>query len=289
MKSLKYFVLSLSVILLFSCASSQQIESDSLEELTQDQNMEYVVDEIVEDDDSEETNPEIDISGYVASDEVVSQKGRKNKVANAHTPMYQRNNKQVKFIEKKKILVKPITDLSNETHEFTTEEIKAFFKDVEENDILDESKDYSSESVKILMENYKNILQTSSMCCVSNIVENFKMHGLKSNEIVGILSEDIDDQSIQERCLIVSKEDIKETFEDGPIADMVTKAREVCICNNKDYLRKNIGNFYRLYNKNPDFYEKYWVYRYKDKQGNIIEDNVNETILNIAITLESCP
>ena len=289
MRSLKYFVLSLSVILLFSCASSKVATVETKEEVVQENaenSADLITEEELVEEEEEETQTEIDVSGYVASDEKSVKKTKKNKNGNIHTPMYQRVEKEV--VETKKILIKPVTDLTNDTRNFTKEEINTFFNDIKKNNILDESKEYTSESVKILMENYKNILQVSSICCATNITENLKMSGLQSEEVVSILSKDAKEGFIQDRCLIASKEDIEEAF-DKNVSNMVLKAREVCICNNKDYLRKNISNFYRLYNKDPKFYEKIWIYRYKDRQGDIVEDDVNGTILNIAVTLESCP
>ena len=277
-KGLKNFITSLSVILLFSCAQ-QEPPVDPQERLIQ-----KAIDSFG--DVSDEEIGEIDVSKYDASDEKVG-KNKKNKKSNEYTPMYQRPENQVKKIETKKIVIKPVNTYTNETHNFTSDEIKSFFKDIEETSELEEDKEYSSKSINILMDNYRNILAASTACCDTNISESSKMHGFSEHSLNEILDDD-EDLFVKDKCLVVSSDDVRDVFE-RPVSDIVLEARKSCICNNKDFLKKNISNFYRLYNKNPDFYEKTLIYRYKDKKGDIREDDVNTSIINLAVTLESCP
>ena len=278
-KGLKYFVMSLSVIILFSCASRENTVTSKKEFIKS------TIDSYA--DEPDEEYGEIDVSRYGASDEYSAKKG-KFKKSNPNTPAYQRPENQVKKIEKKKTVIKPVNVYTTESHNFTSDEIKDIFKNIEETEELDENKEYSSKSIKILIDNYKNILETSSACCNSNISENLHMSGFQDEEISDIMNYNSENLSLQNKCLLVSTDDIKDSF-NSPISNIILDARKSCICNNKDFLKKNISNFYRLYNKDPKFYEKIWIYRYKDKDGSIIEDDVNETIVNLAITLESCP
>ncbi|MBQ8660689.1 MAG: hypothetical protein IJ473_03840 [Alphaproteobacteria bacterium] len=204
-------------------------------------------------------------------------------------PIYQEANRQIKKIERKKILIKPLTDLRTEPHNLTDKEISDFIENVKNNNEIDEGKTYSSKEMNTLIENYKNILKTSQACCVSNMTENFKIHNLTQDQIFDILREDAQDLQIQDKCLIISENDIFNSFDGGYVSDMVVKARNICICNNKEFLRKNVNNFYRIYNKDEEFYKTPLFYKYKDRYGRVVIDDVNQSIINMALTLESCP
>ena len=102
------------------------------------------------------------------------------------------------------------------------------------------------------------------------------------------MKNDARDYFVQETCMIISEKDIKDIFKNKALANIIIRSRTNCICNNQEFLRKNINNFYKIYNEDPEFYKEVLIYRYRDKQGRIIEHDINESVLNIAITLENC-
>lgn len=278
----KYINLFLSIlccIFLFSCASSKgidgtqstSIEAQEISEASQDIEDTTIEDEFEEDEDVRE----------IAQEQF-------SKLKFGDVPTYQQIERQIKKVEIKKTVIKPLIDMRTDPHELTQEEVKDFLDNIEEAGEIEEGKTYTNPNIKYLMENYKNILKTSSACCVSSIAERLKFNGISGEQLLKILSNDANDYFVQETCIIISEKDIKDIFKSKALANIIINSRTNCICNNKEFLRKNINSFYKIYNEDPDFYKEVLIYRYRDKQGRIIEHDINETILNIAITLESC-
>ena len=278
----KYINLFLSIlccIFLFSCASSKDIdgtqptsiEAQEISEASQDIEDTTIEDEFEEDEDVRE---------------IAQEQFSKRKLGDV--PTYQQIERQIKKVEIKKTVIKPLIDMRTDPHELTQEEVEDFLDNIEEAGEIEEGKTYTNPNIKYLMENYKNILKTSSVCCVSSIAERLKFNGISGEQLLKILSNDAQDYFVQETCIIISEKDIKDIFKSKALANIIINSRTNCICNNKEFLRKNINNFYKIYNEDPDFYKEVLIYRYRDKQGRIIEHDINETILNIAITLESC-
>ncbi len=204
-------------------------------------------------------------------------------------PTYQQIERQIKKVEIKKTVIKPVLNYDKEPHNFTADEVSGFLDDIEDTDAIEEGKDYKSKNIKHLMDNYKNILKTSSVCCVSGISEKLRTNGIRGERLLSILRNDANDYFVQDTCLIISNDDIDAVFKSKGLANIVKSTRSDCICNNSAFLRKNINNFYKIYNEDPDFYKEVLIYRYRDKQGRITEHDVNESVLNIALTLEDCP
>ena len=282
-KSFKYLLLSLSVVGLFSCTSYNRYENtyelneeetfDSSEEdtdIAEDTDSESV-DENGDDTEAQEedssSDDEEEVKDFVAGKGDTLHQTLENNIeaeGNTGVPLYQMASRNTKKVEKKKLLIKPVMDVSSAPYNFSDEEIEEFIEDVKNYE--KEESGYDIKNIKVLMDNYKNILQTSSACCISNMTENFKVHGIESEDILSIFRQDSEDISAQDRCMFLSENDIFNSFDGKNVSDMVVKSREICICNNKEYLRKNL-----------------------DRYGRIIEDNVNRSISNLATTLEACP
>nr|MCR5506221.1 hypothetical protein [bacterium] len=262
-KNFKYLLLSLSFIGLFSCASNNNIDDGKNE--NQYTTEVAVYNEEVENTISDEEKQYVE---DLQTENLLESIENSDSNKNANVPVYQARKKNVKKVETKKILIKPVTNVTSAPYNFSDEEIKAFLEDVENKEGEDEG--YDIKNIKVLMDNYKNILQTSSACCISNMTESFKVNGVSREDVLRILIDDRENLSAQDKCLILSEDEIFDSFGDEYIADLVVKAREVCICNNKDFLRKNLNNFYRIYNADSEFYDKSLIYRYKDKYGRIV-------------------
>lgn len=285
-KCVKYIILSLFFITLVSCATKDNSDNSQ---------MKLIQDRLVSDEEASVYDDET--SEFNGSEkEKATEKFKKmnetlDVTGNAQSTFLRDfdTKPKIKKVERKKIIIKPVNDYNRDLHNLSDDEIEAFFEDIESDETLEESKKYDSQSIKVLMENYKNILKTSSACCASGVSENLKMDGISKDAILSILNIDAGNDGIIDRCIVFSEDDIIESFKHRDLSNTIIKSRKDCICNNKEFLRKNINNFYRLYNTDEDFYEKPLIYKYRDKTGDVIEDDVNEAVLNMALTLESCP
>ncbi len=292
LKNFKYLMLSLSVVALFSCTTYNK-EVEILEEEPED--IEIIGNGNVKGESyiiyTEGVGPSEIKHFEIKNEKNSTLKNSLQKSINASTPVYQQNKTNTKKVEKKIVLIKPVNDYSKAFHDLSEGEIKSFMDYLAQSDseALDEGKNYESQGTKVIMENYKNLLSISSMCCSSNLTEELKNKDYDSYEINDILKKDKDYLLAQDRCILVSEEDIEQSFDDSNVIKAILKSKENCICNNKPFIRKNINNFYRVYNSDSEFYRKPLIYRYKNKNGDIIEEDVNETVLNIALTLEACP
>lgn len=192
-------------------------------------------------------------------------------------------------VEVKTVLVKPVVNTMYETPTITNTQAKILAQNIQDEDIIEQDKKYKDPNIKNLMENYTNITKASSVCCVSNLAGKLRDIGVNSQNILNILKNDARNFYVQDTCLILSNEDIDDVFGKNGLSKIVKDTRKSCICANKNFMRKNIASFYKIYNQDPDFYKKELLYRYRDNQSRITEHDVNETILNIALTLEECP
>ena len=192
-------------------------------------------------------------------------------------------------VEVKTVLVKPVVNAMYDTQTITTADAKNLARSIKDEEVIAQSSKYKNKSIDRLMENYSNITKASSVCCVSNLAANLKKAGLKSENILDVLKYDARRFYVQDTCLILSNEDIDNVFNTNGLSTIVKDTRKSCLCANKVFMRKNIASFYKIYKQDPDFYKKALLYRYKDKQGRITEHDINETILNIADTLNECP
>ena len=189
----------------------------------------------------------------------------------------------------KNIIIKPVVNTSDAPVNLSNKEVKNLVKKFFESDKkLVEGRNYKDKSIKVLMENYKNILQTSYSCCIVNISEELKSN-LSSNEgIIRFLQIDGSEYALQNMCVVLNDKDINDVMGNKILSDTIKRTKNSCICNNAEFLRKNISNFYKIYNEKPALYDEVLVYRFKDKKGRIVEHDINETIVNISAILNSC-
>lgn len=202
--------------------------------------------------------------------------------------LYKQIEKQVKRVETKKILIKPVFNTDRNPIDLSLEEIQDVVDNISSEDEFEEGMEYENKSVMVLMDNYKNILKASYSCCVSNIVDELKMTNVPHDSILRYLSLDAEEYALQNMCLVVNNSDVKDVYNSNFLTSVVSKVRNDCICNNADFIRKNLNNFYKLYNEKPELYDEVLVYRFKDKMGRIVEQNINETVLNITNVLNNC-
>ncbi len=281
MKNIKKLLLTICILFLYSCSSADNIEKSDIATLNSASMRKVSTIQDTNTDSSSDDEPDLYEEMDYTLKNLKQQKG--------DIPPYQQLERQIKKVEVKKTIVKPVYNLDKQVHDFTQTEVEDFLDDISEQTELVEDEEYDSKTINLLMENYRNILQTSSACCVSSISEKLKENGVYGESLLHILKGDAHDYFVQDTCLIISNKEISDIFESKALAKIIKGVRKDCICNNKEYLRANINNFYRIYNEDPDFYKEVLIYRYKDKQGRITEHDVNETILNISLTLENCP
>ncbi|MBD5405817.1 hypothetical protein HDR59_04710 [bacterium] len=202
--------------------------------------------------------------------------------------LYKQLEKQVKKVEIKRIIVKPVFNTDRDPVDLSLEEVQDVVDNISSEDEFEDGMEYENKSVMVLMDNYKNILKASYSCCVSNIVDELKRTDVPHDSILRYLSLDAEEYSLQNMCLVVNNSDVKDVYNSNFLTSVVSKVRNDCICNNADFIRKNLNNFYKLYNEKPELYDEVLVYRFKDKMGRIVEQNINETVLNITNVLNNC-
>ena len=147
-------------------------------------------------------------------------------------------------------------------------------------------------NIKILTANYKNILNLSSSCCVANIAEKIKLHNRNKNKIshniIDLLTIDANTYYVQNTCLLLSDIAINNIVKNKDLNNIFKLTRKDCICNNQELLKENIKNFEKLYAADKNFYKTKFIYKSRDDQGRIIEQDMNETVINILDTISGC-
>ncbi len=175
-KGIKCIILSLFFVLLASCSTRDNL-NNSMNSLTQD---ELTVS------DEEESLLETSSADKEAEKEKLKKSIDESVVIADRSSTFFKNlgkefKNKVKKVEHKKIIIKPVNDYNRDLHNLSDEEIETFFEDIENDEPIEEGKKYDSKSIKVLMENYKNILKVSSACCVSSVSENLKTNGVSKD------------------------------------------------------------------------------------------------------------
>lgn len=212
-----------------------------------------------------------------------------HKMYNNPKPLYQRLEKNIQVVEVERTVIKPVVNVGSFSKNLTRDEVEGVLDDLWEEEDLEDGVEYENANVKNLIENYKNILQVSATCCVSNITDKFNSLSLPKTLLLSFLATDAEDYAMQNMCLILSDEDIADVVNVEVVAGIVKDAKRDCICNNVEFLKDNIINFYRMYDVDPEFYNEILVYRFKDIQGRVVEQDINEAVFNVSTILNTCP
>lgn len=202
--------------------------------------------------------------------------------------LYKELDNQIQKVEIKKVLVKPVVNTNSNPVELQLEEVQDLVDNISEEGEFEDGVEYDDKSIMVLMDNYKNILKTSYSCCVANIVEKMKNSSIPQESILSFLSKDANEYALQNMCLFVNNKDMIDVYNFGVASSIVAAVKNDCICNNAKFIRKNLNNFYKLYNEKPELFDEALVYRFKDKKGRVVEHNINETVLNITNVLNNC-
>lgn len=284
--SFKRLFLFLSFIFLASCASKNNVEL-SVSPQTQNQ---VIVEEnlssdevILDDNVIQEEDLEDTVEPISKEEKFYSYQPKYE-----GTLLFKELEKRVKKVEVKKIVVKPVVDMDNSPISLSMDEVQELVDNASLNIDLEDGVIYDDKNLMALIDNYKNILKVSYSCCVSTISQKFKDNNLPNQLLVNFLSIDADEYGLQNMCLIVDDVDVYQVYDNPNLSSIVIDSKNDCICNNADYLKKNIDNFYKIYNIASDFYNDVLIFRFKDKKGRIVEQDINESVLNIANALDKC-
>ncbi|MGN0929494.1 MAG: hypothetical protein ACI4N3_02540 [Alphaproteobacteria bacterium] len=202
--------------------------------------------------------------------------------------LYREIDNQIKKVEIKRTLVKPVYNTNRNPVNLNLDEIQDVINSISDESELEDGIDYDNKTIMVLIDNYKNILKASYSCCVANITEELKRSNISRDSILQFLNLDANEYAFQNMCVFVNNKDVKDVYNNKVLSSIVSKVKNNCICNNADFIHKNLNNFYKLYNEKPELYDEVLVYRFKDKKGRIVEHNINETISNITNVLNNC-
>ncbi|MDE6224014.1 MAG: hypothetical protein K2M23_00900, partial [Alphaproteobacteria bacterium] len=184
--------------------------------------------------------------------------------------------------------IKPVFNTNRNPVNLNLNEIQDVIDSISDEGELEDGAYYDNKTIMVLIDNYKNILKASYSCCIANIIDELKRSNVSKDSILQFLQLDANEYAFQNMCVVVNSKDVKDVYNNNVLSSIVSKVRNNCICNNADFIRKNLNNFYKLYNEKPELYDDVLVYRFKDKKGRIVEHNINETIFNITNVLNNC-
>ena len=140
-------------------------------------------------------------------------------------------------IEVKTTLIKPIVNAMYEPQTITHKQAKKLAKTMEDETVIS-NHNYTNKNIKDLMENYTNLIKTSSVCCVSTIASKLKSTGVNGEGLLNILKNDAKNFYVQDTCLILAEEDIDSVFGKTLLSSVVKDSRKSCICTNKKFIHK---------------------------------------------------
>lgn len=202
--------------------------------------------------------------------------------------LYRELDNQIQKVEVKKVLVKPVFNTNRNPVALKLSEIQDVVDSIVDESTFEDGVIYPDKTLMVLIDNYKNILKASYSCCVANITDELKRSNVSKDSILKFLQLDANEYAFQNMCLVVNNKDVKDVYNNFVLSSVVADVRNNCICNNADFIRKNLNNFYKLYNEKPELYDETLVYRFRDKKGRVVEQNINETVLNITDVLTNC-
>ncbi|MDR1476725.1 MAG: hypothetical protein LBI17_01190 [Rickettsiales bacterium] len=204
-------------------------------------------------------------------------------------PIHMKVAEQVKRVVVTKTVVKPIYFPVSDPPTLTYSEVKDMIGSMPTGRDLKNGEDYDDFGINVVIDNYKNVLNASASCCPYRITDGMRDAGFEQDGIMEFLAHDSVDYSVQNMCMVMSDEDVGKVFSNRRLLRAVAAARRECICNNSDYLRASLANFYTIYKADKDFYKKALIFHFRDAGGKVVKQDMLDSVMNITDILRTCP
>jgi hypothetical protein len=204
-------------------------------------------------------------------------------------PVHMKVDEQIKRVVITKTVIKPIYFPVSDPPMLTYSEVKDMIENMPAGRDLKNVADYDDFGVNVLIDNYKNVLNASASCCPYRIVDGMRAADFEQDKIMDFLARDSVDYSVQNMCMVMSDEGVGKLFSNRRLLRAIAAARRECICNNAQYLRSSLANFYTIHKIDKDFYDKALVFHFRDSNGKVVKQDMLDSVMNITEILRTCP
>lgn len=139
-----------------------------------------------------------------------------------------------------------------------------------------------------LLERYKILMNASNVCCTSGIVYKMQKSGADDSAVYNFLKDDAN-YFATSRCMVTNDEDILHKYSNNVTGKNVADVRNSCLCKNKQWFINLLQPFNDIYERNPDFKNSEFIYKYKDGMQRDISVSVNADVQTALGLLAVCP
>jgi hypothetical protein len=204
-------------------------------------------------------------------------------------PIHLKVDEQIKRVVVEKTVVKPVYFADGNPQLLSDSEIKHMLENVPTSRDLKNGVEYDEYGLGVIVGNYKNILNASASCCPFRVSEGMKAAGFFQDEILAFLERDSNGPSLQNMCMLASDSEIDRGSPGARLARVFREARDSCVCNNADYLKESLANFYSIYRLDRDFYDKALIFSFRDANGRTVKQDMLDSVMKITAVLRACP
>lgn len=148
----------------------------------------------------------------------------------------------------------------------------------------------NDEEFQPLMQRYHMLMNASEACCTAGIIHKMRQNGAKDEEVYQFLKDDANYYAITKRCMVMTDEDIISEYTKGAVTgQMLVDVRNACLCKNSQWFDTLLQPFIDMYELDPRFKTKAFMYDYTDGMQRDLSVSVNEDVQKAIGMLAGCP
>ena len=146
----------------------------------------------------------------------------------------------------------------------------------------------NDEAMAPLLQRYKMLMNASNVCCTSGIVYKMQKNNASDSDVYEFLKNDAN-YFATSRCMVTNDEDILHEYSNGVTGKNVADVRNSCLCKNKQWFTNLLQPFKDIYERNPNFKNSEFTYKYTDGMQREISVSVNKDVQTALGLLAVCP
>ncbi|MDR2268930.1 MAG: hypothetical protein LBD94_01980 [Rickettsiales bacterium] len=143
--------------------------------------------------------------------------------------------------------------------------------------------------VRPLIDRYRALLATSRACCSSGLIYNLKSAGASRGLIYKFMVDDANFYQFAERCLMITDDELDESYANTKTAEVVADIRNECLCRRKEYFDTLLAPFVKIAQASPEFADNAIRWQYFDGLKRRVTVSINSDVDIVLRQLDNCP
>ena len=140
-----------------------------------------------------------------------------------------------------------------------------------------------------LVDRYRSLLAAARACCTSGLIYNLRAAGASKGLVYKFMVDDANFYQFGERCLMITDDELDNSFANTETAEVVADIRNTCLCQKKEYFESLLAPFVQVAEASPEFAENGMNWQYVDGLKRKISVSINRDVNIVLRQLDNCP